>query len=377
MSEENATDSDPLRILVLGGLGRVARAFIFLALGDEPVPRIAVFDSSPSSNGGGQPPLPEPVVRLPQRSLEDLDDGGALFSNYDVVVNALPVSLSEDVLAMAARSGCAAYVDVSSDGLETPEQLAYSEQFARQGRLLLSGVGVAPGLDNLLVAELVERFGAAWVRIYLVEHSTDETYVPSWCEEDAAISSADKPVSYDGHKLRHHEPFDSPQELRTSAGKFKFYRYFGEEVVSLAHNYPTLRIDHRAGGHEVEVARDMANGKEVPVASSAGEPHTKEPEGVFGVKILSDVGTAEAILKTTAQLRAEGLPGNHISYHTGAMLYYCLKHALRCRSPKLTGTMFPENLPASVRAAILKEVKAKLATHFTLGDDKATHETEL
>jgi hypothetical protein len=353
----NGEKSQDRRVLLLGGLGRVARAFIFLALSEQRFPHIAVFDVAP--NG---PPLPQPVVRLPQRSLSELSPG--LFSEYDVVVNALPVSLSKQILEIASKSECSTYVDLSTDELETPEQLEYSEMFAKEGRLLLSNVGVAPGLDNMLVAELVDK-GASWVKIYLIEHSTDKAYIPSWCEEDAAISSADNPVSYDGHgEFQRHEPFDSPEELMTSAGTFTFFRFFGEEVLSLAHNYPTLRIDHKAGGHEVEVARDVVNGKEVHITSAS---ENNEPQGVFGIKVLSSVGNVEVILKNTTQLHAEGLPGNHISFHTGAMLYYSLKHALQ--SPdgkKLVGTVFPENLPVETRAAILKDVREKLATNFTL-----------
>lgn len=336
----------------------MARVFTFLALSEHHHKQeIAIFDVLASNGPSSQ--LDPPVTRLPQRSIEELSP--SLFSQYDIVINTLPVSLSEQMLAIAAESTCGTFVDVSSDGLEIPEQVEYSEDFEQEGRLLLSSVGIAPGLDNLLVADLVDR-GATWVKIHLIEHSTDETCVPSWCEEDAAISSNDKPISFNDGMILRHGPFDSPQTLSTSAGTFTFYRYFGEEVLSLARNYPTLSIDHYAGGHEVEVAWDFViNGKRTVTSSTNKD---LEPEGVFGIKIVSDVATVEVILKNTTQLRTKALPGNHISYHTGAMLYYSLKHALEYEE-RLVGTVFPENLPSSVREAILEEVREKLATNYT------------
>ena len=265
---------------------------------------------------------------------------------FDVVLNCLPVSFNERVLPLVTGAQCS-YLDLATDEVTVPEQLAYKNHFA--DRLMLANAGIAPGLDNILVAQLINR-GATEINIYLIEHLFSTEAAPSWCVEDAVATLYDKPVSSVSGEIVRHNNFSDPETVATSQGDFVCYRFFGEEMLTLSRAFKAANISLKAGGAEVEAARKIFNnGAQHETVTS-----TAEPDGIFGIKIVSDAGEIELFLKPGHQLWQEGLPGNHISFHTAWVAYSMLQVALK---HNLTGFYFPENLPDVLQLEILEQVQ--------------------
>ena len=139
------------KILLLG-LGRVGKVFTHLATDFS----ITVFDMQP-------PPASLAslaslgVTALEKTSLAALTP--ADLSPFDLVVNFLPVACNEQILPLVAETNCG-YLDLATNEVDVPEQVAYRPYFSN--RLFLANAGIAPGLDNLLVARLIKS--PVWVR---------------------------------------------------------------------------------------------------------------------------------------------------------------------------------------------------------------------
>lgn len=241
-------------------------------------------------------------------------------------------------------------MDFSTNSVEIPEQFSYQDHF--KDRLLLANTGIAPGLDNLLIAKLIRK-GAKKLQVYLIEHVfADKVTSASWCEEEALISLHELPISCTQGEIKQHDNFSEPELVSTNQGEFICYRFFGEEILTLGKIFDTVDIEFKAGGNEIEAARQLFLNKTLPCEET--DKTEQEPDGIFGVKIVSDVGNIEVFLKSTQQLRQEGYPGNHISFHTAYVSYIILQTALKYN---LKGLYFPEMLPEKLQNEILTEIQ--------------------
>ena len=289
-------------------------------------------------------PPPPDFPSLNKSSLDGLTVSD--LAPFDMVINCLPVSCNQQVLALVATSECG-YMDLATDQVDIPEHMAYQRRF--NNRPFLANAGIAPGLDNILIAQLVKR-GAKDIRLYLIEHLYANGAGLSWCEEDAITTLNDRPVSFTAGEFKQHDNFSEPEQVSTSQGDFVCYRFFGEEILSLGRTFQAVNLSLKAGGSEIEAARHLFNhGFEPETDPSAGEP-----DGIFGVKIISDAGNVEIFFKPSHQLWREGLPGNYISFHTAYVAYTMLKIALR---HNLKGFYFPEMLPDTLQNEILQNVR--------------------
>ncbi len=270
--------------------------------------------------------------------------------DFDFVVNLLPCKYNELVLNLIKELEVS-YVDFSTFRSDKPEQLKFKEFF--KNRLALLNAGVAPGLDNLLVAEIAGN--ARWVKIYLIEHQYD-LFSPSWSVEDMMLTLQDKPLVYKKGKLIAVDNFSEPEVKQCSSGCFWFYRFFGEEVLSLSLNFPRLDIELKAGGSEIEVAKFIYSLKKSGGNIQFGNKRVDE-EGVFGIIVESDHKNVEVMFPKASEIKKK-FAGNHITFPTALLGTLFLKHA-----KELKGMYFPEELPEDIRKKILNDVK-KYTTVF-------------
>jgi len=325
-----------MKNILLLGTGHVGKNFAHLAANEF---QICVFDAFPFIKGF-------PI--LDKTSLDELTPPD--FSPYDLVVNCLPVSHNDRILSLVSESKCKSYMDFSTNALDVPEHFAYQSHFT--DGLLLANTGIAPGLDNLLIAHLIKK-GAKKIQVYLIEHVfADKITFASWCEEDALISLHDLPISCTQGEIKKHKNFSDPERVSTTQGEFVCYRFFGEEILTLGKMFDKVNIDFKAGGSEIEAARQLFLNE--TTREETNGTVQEETDGIFGLKIRSDVGNIEIFLKPTRQLRQEGKLGNHISFHTAYVSYTILRTALKYN---LKGMYFPEMLPEEVQNEILKEIK--------------------
>ena len=196
---------------------------------------------------------------------------------------------------------------------------------------------------------MVKR-GAKDIQLYLIEHLYANGAGASWCEEDAIATLNDRPISCTAGEFKQHDNFSDPEQVSTCQGDFVCYRFFGEEILTLGRTFQSINLSLKAGGSEIEAARQMFNhGLEQKADTLTGEP-----DGIFGIKIISDIGDVEIFLKSSRQLWQEGLPGNYISFHTAYVAYTMLKIAL---AHHLTGFYFPEMLPDILQNKILQDIQ--------------------
>ncbi len=271
--------------------------------------------------------------------------------DFDFVVNLLPSRYNELVLNLIKNLEVN-YMDFSTFRTDKPEQLDFKENF--KNRLALLNVGIAPGLDNLLVAEIADN--ANWIKIFLLEHQYSLFY-PSWSVEDMMLTLEDKPLIYKKGKFITVDNFSDPEVKSCSSGCFWFYRFFGEEILSLALNVPNLNIELKAGGSEIEVAKFIYSLKKSGGGIKFGDKKIDE-EGVFGILIESDYKNVEVMFPKTSEIKKRFRIGNHITFPTALMGTLFLKHA-----KELKGMYFPEELPEDIRKKILNDVK-KYTTVF-------------
>jgi len=331
-----------MKNILLLGTGHVGKIFAQLAANEF---KICVFDAFPAVKGF-------PI--LTKASLEELTPTD--LSPFDIVVNCLPVSHNDRILLLVAESKCKGYVDLSTNSLDVPEHFMYQHHFA--DGLLIANTGIAPGLDNLLITYLIKK-GARKIQVYVIEHVfADKVTLASWCEEDALISLHDLPISCTQGAIKQHNNFSDPEEVSTTQGRFVCYRFFGEEILTLGKKFDWVDIDFKVGGSEIEAARQLflaeSARKKTDDTLEIAIGADKETDGIFGIKIMSDVGSLEVFLKSTHQLKQEGYMGNHISFHTAYVSYTMLR---TCLKNNLTGLYFPEMLPENIQIEILQQIK--------------------
>lgn len=265
---------------------------------------------------------------------------------FDFVVNLLPCKYNELVLNLIKNINVN-YIDFSTYRVDKPEQLMFKKYF--KNRLALLNVGIAPGLDNLIVSEIAKH--ASFVKIFLIEHQYSFFY-PSWSINDMLLTLEDKPLIRKNGKFITVENFSKPEVKSCSLGCFWFYRFFGEEILSLGLKFPKLNIELKAGGSEIEIAKFIYSLKKSGGDLRFGSKRINNDNGVFGMIIESDYKNVELVFPKTYEIRRKFRIGNHITFPTVLMGTLFLKHA-----KKLKGMYFPEDLPEDIRKKILNDVK--------------------
>ena len=244
----------------------------------------------------------------------------------DVLINTLPSRLNEKMLSQALRRGMD-YMDFATFRDDKPEHMAFKEAFDREGLKGIANAGLAPGLSNLMLS----LAGGEKLKLYLIEESAKEGIC--WNKEDFYYTIKDKPVWVENGVIVKKPPYCC---VEVRGGK-PFYAFYADEAVSIAYTLKPKKLEVRAGGRDIELAKAIYEGKK---EAEEGECRG----GLFGIVV-----EGEKTLRIS--LREEG---NHIAKLTAWMGSLFLE-----RLSEAKGLLFPEELSYEVRQSLWEEAAKK------------------
>jgi lysine 6-dehydrogenase len=143
-----------VRVAVLGAGGTIAPAIVRDLADSEEVTAMRLLDldlrraeAVAMEHGGG---------KAQARRADAARDLGEQLAGMEVLVNSAAYRINLAAMQACLEAGCH-YLDLGGLYHVTAEQLKLSDEFARQGRLALLGIGSAPGKTNLLAARAVRE----------------------------------------------------------------------------------------------------------------------------------------------------------------------------------------------------------------------------
>lgn len=175
----------------------------------------------------------------------------------DLVVNAGLPDFNLTVMRAALRVG-AHYQDMCSRlaDLRHAEQLSLHAAFRRAGLTALVNTGVAPGLTNLLAADLAAGFDRPRaVRVRLLEDQDADVPVMSWSPRVIVDELASPPLTFRRGRFGFTTAFADAEEFAFPApfGRRRVVSVYGDEVSTLPLYLKGVRdVDMKCGGTDIE-----------------------------------------------------------------------------------------------------------------------------
>ena len=136
------------------GAGSIGRSLAKDILAEEPAARFTVFDVDRRALELARALDPERVAAMPTQG-GDVAAFAAMIGNGDIVINCTAGAQCVEILE-AAIARKVSYLDVHGT-LLLKERLALNDQAQRAGVTAMIGVGVSPGLTNMLGAYLARK----------------------------------------------------------------------------------------------------------------------------------------------------------------------------------------------------------------------------
>jgi lysine 6-dehydrogenase len=159
-----------VRVAVLGAGGTIAPAIVRDLAESEEVTSLRLLDldlrraeAVAIEHGGG---------KAQARRADATSDLAEQLAGMEVLVNSAAYRINLAAMRACLDAGCH-YMDLGGLYHVTAEQLALSDEFARQGRLALLGIGSAPGKTNLLAARAVRELRGSPVSISILAAGRD------------------------------------------------------------------------------------------------------------------------------------------------------------------------------------------------------------
>jgi saccharopine dehydrogenase-like NADP-dependent oxidoreductase len=313
----------------------------------------------------------------------------------DLVVNAGLPDFNANVMTAALAAG-AHYQDMCSHlkDLRHAEQLRFRARFKKAGRVALINTGVAPGLTNLLAADLADGFDRVRrIGIRLLEEQDAAAPVMSWSPRVIIDELSATPLVFRNGSFGFAEPFGDAETFRFPApfGPRRVVAIYGDEVATIPLYLRVDDVDMKSGGTDIDFgaalhaagmfgAAPVAVGREriaprdffervapkVPtpaeMARLVKEGSVRnswllaavEAEGVASGRAASRVVTAVfPDLRETMRRR----PGaTYVSYPTALCAAAFSKAIPRIASP---GVIPPEALAPSLRRRVVEDLRAQ------------------
>ncbi|MBD3210739.1 hypothetical protein GF318_05140 [Candidatus Micrarchaeota archaeon] len=303
-----------MNVTVLGS-GMVAREFCSLLKGDFRVV------------SGERPEWAKDFLKADVRKLKRLDT--------EFIVNTLPSGLNRRALELALNSN-ADYLDFATFSSVRPEHFDYKKEFLREGLSGIANAGLAPGMSNLLVAH-ADGGGYRDIELFMLEDGNSQKL--SWNYRDFLYTISDRPVWVENGRMVKVGQYSHPRAFR---GR-KFYAFYADEALSLFYNLRPQNLRVRAGGRDIEQARQIfrkkSRGKKI------GFPE-KGPRKGGSYRIF--VKTGEKILSAGFK-RKEGNLIAGLAAGFGHLFFKYISSA--------EGLAFPEELPAAVQRRIIRNAQ--------------------
>lgn len=302
----------------------------------------------------------------------------------NLVINASPAVYNNIILRAALRLR-AHYLDLNSHLTRhpfRPEQLRYHGRFVAKKRVALICAGVAPGLTNVLAkrgAEMLDVVESVQIRLYESTESADP--ISTWSAEVAYDEAISRPRVYRDGRFRLAKRFDERELFRfpPPIGEVPVYLAAQDEVCMLPYTLPVRDMDAKIGGNDFDRLRRWY--RQGRLSRSRGIPKKRFPETLtprsvaklIRKGVLENARFAAAVLvrgvkgseqllvrwdasfPTLYQIRQRGLITTPIPYATAHLAAIFVKHFPR----DLAGVIGPAELPASVRRAVLADVRSR------------------
>ncbi|MCX6702014.1 MAG: saccharopine dehydrogenase NADP-binding domain-containing protein [Candidatus Zambryskibacteria bacterium] len=195
------------------------------------------------------------------------------FANYlkevkpDIVINASIPKFNTYIMELCLEAkvnymDAASLMDLDNDlDAKFPykmEQLDYHDEFKKQNLVGLFCAGVAPGLDNMFVAEAVSELDEIdYIKIRMVEDTGSKEMFFSWNKDWLLDEIGSKPIIYDNGKVSFVQSFGAEEEFEfpEPIGKKKTYYFCQDEVRSIPLYIKTKKLDVKIYDNNIEISK--------------------------------------------------------------------------------------------------------------------------
>lgn len=347
-----------------------------------------------------------------QVNAKDVDDIVIAGKGADIIVNGLPISFNITVMEAAVRLN-ADYQDLcmteieGKNSVESTEYMfdVYNKKFEKSGALAITNTGSAPGLANVVVREIAEKFDSVdSIEMNVYEGVWSNKFVPFWWSPDVAFADmAEVPTRYENGKHVLTEPFGNPLMMRFPGidKEIRMVDHSHEEPITMGLNADKYlrgakNIVFRYGGPHIELSEALwkmgflshekrsLNGVEyIPfdlvIEHAPPAPKYKdEIKEIIDGGLVTEEGAFQVLvtgrkngkpLKITSYVNAPGLIEayersgiSHEAYLTGQSAFIFTKMLVNDEVSQ-TGLISPEVLEADARKFFFDEA-AKLKITF-------------
>jgi hypothetical protein len=301
-----------------------------------------------------------------------------------LLINSCPAVLNKIALRAALRLR-ADYLDSAAHLTRTPfraEQLRFDRQFRKNGRAAVITAGVAPGLTNLLVAGATDLLDSIdYVQIRLYESTESDHPVSQWSAEVSFDEAVSRPRLYRNGRFTYGKRFAEREVFQFPApiGRVSVVLAAQDEVVTAPHVIPMRQMDAKIGGSDIDRLRrwyrqgKLRRSRGIVAARFPRTPTPGTVDRLIHRGLLRNARFAAAVVVTGVKagrpmtvrwdvtmpslhtLYRRGHRRSPIAWATAQMMALFVKHF-----PKdLLGVHPPEEWPAEVRRAILRDAHAR------------------
>lgn len=287
----------------------------------------------------------------------------------DLIVNAGLPDFNERVMEAALLAG-AHYQDLCSKlaDLRHCEQLRHDARFRRAGRTALFNTGAAPGLTNVMAAELaagLDRTRA--VRIRLLEEQDAEEPVMSWSPRVIVDELASPPLVYRGGKFGNVRAFSGAETFAFPRpfGPRRVVAVYGDEVATLPSHLDVRDVDMKSGGTDIDLGAALAAAGllgDVPVRVGREKARPRDLLEIVAPKVPTPAEMTRLVRKGSvrnswlvAAVEAEGTSRRRAATRSMAAVFPDLLEVMR-RRPGATYVSYPTALCAAAMCAVVPRV---------------------
>ncbi len=389
-----------MKVLILG-YGGVGRVLTRLLLKDNRIKEIICGDIKFIDKVESKKVLYEIVDVLDKRSFVEF----LRKLKPDVAVNLTIPKFNEKIMEACAEAevnylDTASYWDLDKNPkAKSPylmEQMNYDEKFKKKGIIGLIESGVAPGLDNLMVAECASKLDLIdYIKIRMCEDTGSNEIFFSWNKDWLLDELGWHPLVYENGKFRLEKQFGAEEEVNFPApiGKKKTYYFAQDEAGSIPLYIKTKKLDVKIYDNNIEASKLMyalglISEKEIDVDGIKIKPvrvlskllpdtklgdEKRFPKSVFAIAI-EVIGKKAGKKKTIKfavvfpnqkEIEKLKLDANFITYPTALSAKNFILAIPRITDK--TGVFPPEALSAEIRKSIfadLKKFKLKFIKNF-------------
>lgn len=204
--------------------------------------------------------IPHPKLSFKEANAKHIDEVAALASGFDLLINASLPDFNEHLMQAALKAGTN-YQDLASDYDDGQiEQLKYHEQFKEKGLLGLINASASPGVTNLVARDIACQLKKIdEIKIRLLEDVSSEIPFTAWSKAITFDEFYWKPLVWEEDKFVEKDNF-ADEEVYNFQEPFlnqKCYLLAQEDIGSMPKYIKAKRIDLKAGGSEIELARTL------------------------------------------------------------------------------------------------------------------------